>query len=243
MERYKVTRAILFSLFILSAFGNIQAQELIFERKPADLNDHPNLGPNRRHFFQPFFSSTLCFPTSGNSTILTRQPFNGQISIGFRYKLKIINPIAIVSECGFDKSLFSIKQIEDSALNDTFRKSQYIKLTGFFGGIFLRVRFGQGGDYLGNYLDLGMTASAPFINQVTTRVVQYSNGQVPFRIDKTTQSVLQNVNPLVYKAAIRLGFDRISLIAAFRLTRYGDGSDLSGLPDFEIGIEISPVRY
>ncbi|TSA36507.1 MAG: hypothetical protein D4R64_07780 [Porphyromonadaceae bacterium] len=244
MERKKIAAGIIL-LFLLSIVqANVKAQDLIFEKWLDHSPDHPNFGPNRRHFYHAFLSTSLTIPTSGTLTINTDQPFTGQITVGFRYKLKVTKPFAIVSECGINRNFFRINQSPGRNFPDTLiHQSQSIITSGLFSGIFLRVRLGQRGDYLSKYIDLGITAQASIINHLVTKDVFNSAGPKPYLIEKTTVSGLKNINTLTYKAYVRFGFDRFSLIASYRLSRLVNTSSLKDLPDLEIGFEISPVRY
>lgn len=244
MERNKIVAGIIL-LFLLSIVqANITAQELIFEKRPDSMPDHPNFGPNRRHFYHAFISSSIFLPASGTLKINTGQPFTGQIAVGFRYKLKIDKPFAIVSECGINRNFFRIDQFPGKNFPDTIMHfSQSIQTAGLFGGVFLRIRLGQRGDYLGKYIDLGLTAQASIMNHLVTKDVFNSADPKPYLIEKTTLSGWKNINPFTYKASVRLGFDRFSLIVSYRLSRLLDIPSGKDLPDLEIGFEISPVRY
>jgi hypothetical protein len=243
MERNKIIAGILLLFLPSLLLVNISAQELIFEKKTDSVPDHPNFGPNRRHFYHAFLSSSLTFPTSGAVTINTDQPFTGQFTLGFRYKLKITRPLAIVSECGINRNFFRIDQYPGKCFPDTLHDSQSIQTNGLFGGVFVRIRLGQRGDYLGKYVDLGLSAHASIHNLLVTKDVFTSAGPNSYLTEKTTTSGFKSMNPLTYRASVRFGFDRFSLIASYRISRLLNASSVKDLPDLEIGLEISPVRY
>ena len=244
MGRNKIVTSvsILFLLSIITV--NISAQQLIFEKQLNKMPDHPNFGPNRKHFYHAFCSSSITLPTTSQSTIKTDQPLTGQISLGFRYKLKLAKPLAIVSECGINRNFFRIDQSADKNFPDTLiHNSQSIKTMGPFGGLFVRIRFGQRGDYLGQYVDLGLSAQVSILNHLVTKDVSNSGDPKSYLTEKTTITEFKNINPLASKASVRFGFDRFSLIASYRFSRLLNASSVKDLPDFEIGFEISPVRY
>ena len=244
MERNKIVPVTILLLLLSLVQPNIRAQELIFQKQSDDVTDRPNFGPNRRHFYHAFLSSALTFPTSGAATINTDQPFTGQATAGFRYKLKMARPLAIVSEGGINRNFFRIDQSAGKNFPDTLiHQSQSIRINGLFGGVFLRIRLGQRGDYLGNYIDLGLTAQVSIMNHLMTKDVFFSSDPKPIQTEKATLSSLNNINPFNYKASVRIGFDRFSLFASYRLSRLIDESSVKDLPDLEIGFEISPVRY
>jgi hypothetical protein len=244
MGRNKIVPVTILILLFSLAAVNIRAQDLIFQKQPDSVQVHPNFGPNRRHFYHAFLSSSLIMPAFAVSTILTDQPYTGEVALGFRYKLKVARPIAIVSECGISRNLFRISQSVGKSFPDTLiHQSQSIRFLGLFGGAFLRFRLGQRGDYLGKYIDIGLTAQASAINQLVTKDFLHPTGSGSYLTEKTTVSKLSNINPLTYHASARVGFNRISLVASYRLSRLIDDSTVQDLPDLEIGIEISPVRY
>lgn len=240
----KTAVGIIILILLSLAQSGVTAQERIFEKKINSAPNHPDFGPNRRHFYHSFISSSVILPSYGATTIKTRQPFTGQLSIGFRYKLRAGNPFAIISECGLSRSNFKISQPPGKNFPDTvLHESQSISLNGLFGGLFVRFRLGQRGDYLGNYIDTGLTAQTSLLNYLVTKDAFDSADQKPYLIEKTTKSALKNINIFTYKASLRVGFDRLSLLASYRLSRLLNGVSAKDLPDFEIGIEISPVRY
>ena len=244
MERAKIIAGIIFIFLAGFVQAEIQAQTLIFETKPDSVPGHPNFGPNRRHFCHAFLSSCLILPASGNLIINTKQPFTGQISAGFRYKLKVARPVAIVTECGINRSFFRIDQGTGKQYPDSFiHQSQSLSTNGLFGGLFMRIRFGQRGDYLGNYIDLGLSAEASLMNRLVTADVVKPTDAKPYLTNKTTVSGMKNINPFYYKASLRVGFDKISLVTSYRFSRLLNIPSVKDLPGFEFGIEVSPVRY
>lgn len=244
MERNKVAAGII----LLLLFGILQvpatAQQLVFEKQVDSLPDHENFGPNRRHFYHPFFSTSITLPGSDGSTIRTDQILNGSINLGFRYKIKLARPVAMIAECGINSNHFSISQNDGKIFPDTLSHlSQSIRSKGLFGGFFLRIRTGQSGDYLGKYVDLGIKVQADIHNRLITKDDVYSTGHLPYVIDKTTTTAMRVNQPLNYWVSGRIGFDRLSLIASYRLSRIIEESLVQDLPALEIGMEISLVRY
>lgn len=244
MGRIKIITGILLLFSLIMVQTNSPAQELIFEKQLDSLQKHPNFGPNRRHFCHAFLSSSLFFSPSSGTEIKTRQPFTGQIALGFRYKLKINRPLSVITECGLNRSFFKLDQSPGKNFPDTLiHHSQSLRSTAIFGGVFFRIRLGQRGDYLGNFIDLGLVAQTSMSNKLVTRDEINSMDPKPYLIDKTTVSRLMGINPLNYKASVRVGFDRFSLFATYRLSRLVDTSSGKDLPAMEVGFEISPVSY
>lgn len=244
MERNKIVPVTILLLLFSLIQANIRAQELIFQKQPDSLSGRPNFGPNRRHFYHAFLSSSLTLPVSAATTIHTDQPFTGLVTLGFRYKLNVARPIALIAECGINRNFFRINQSAGKSFPDTLtHQSQSVRIIGPFAGTFLRLRLGQRGDYLGKYIDLGITVQASARNQLVTKDLIGSSDSKPYLTEKTTVTELRNIKPLTFKASARIAFDRVSFFGSFRLSRFIEESSVMDLPDLEFGIEISPVRY
>lgn len=244
MERRQIIAAIIILLLVNLVQTNISAQELIFEMQPGRKKSHTEYGPNRRHYIHPFLSSSITFASERKPTLNTDQPLTGQLKIGYRYKLTVIKPLAIVTECGINHQFFKIHPTSGLFLSDSLlHRFQSIRTTGPFGGIYLRLRMGQRGDYLGNYFDFGVVVQASSINTLITKDIVDSNDSKTYRSEKTTISDLKIVNPFSYSLSMRVGFDRISLIASYRISRLLSISYGQDLPDLQFGLEISPVIY
>ncbi|MDD4645506.1 MAG: hypothetical protein PHY99_05920 [Bacteroidales bacterium] len=244
MGRKKIATGVIF-LFIISLINtNAFAQDLIFEKWPGKLTSHPDFGPNRKHFFHEFASLSLSFPVDQPTVIQTNQLLTGTFSLGFRYKLKITQPIALVTEAGINLNFFNIGQQTGKNFPDTLiHQFQSVRNTGLFGGILVRVRLGQRGDYLGRYIDAGVIAEKSIASQLITKDNIETNGNSLLTTHKTTRSDIGGVNSFSYKAMVRFGFDRISLMASYRLSRLLESSWEHDLPALSIGLEISPFRY
>lgn len=223
---------------------NLNAQELVFEKRPDSVPAHPNYGPNRRHYVHPFLVAGAILPTPGIQQFKTKLPHNTDVAAGIRYKLKISKPFSVVSEVGFER--FSFRSASGSGImpeDSKLHLSQTISSAGFFGGIFIRTRIGQNGDYLGNYIDVGITGQTNLINTLVTvdTVRLVYSGQL--MSERTSKSSFSLFNPFTYSASIRLGFDKFSLVAAYRLSRLLNNKVVDDLPGLMVGLEFSPVSY
>ncbi len=244
MERNKIAALTIILLLLSLAQRPIQAQELIFEKNPGRLTDHPAFGPNRKHFFHPFFSSALILPSSSAKILPTNVLFTGNIAVGLRYKYKFSGPLSMIAESGAHRNFYKLNQNPGKQFPDTVsHRSQTVGSAGMFGGLYLRLRLGQRGDYLGNYIDLGISAQANLLNKLVTKDLIYPEDPHSHIIEKTNVSALKWINPFTYKALMRVGFDRYALTASYRISRLLSIDAVKDLPAFEIGIEISPVRY
>jgi hypothetical protein len=244
MERNKVKPGILLLALLIMFGAPLAAQHLVFEKTIDSLQARVNFGPNRKNFNHPFFSTSLLFSGNQPAMVQTDRVFTGGINLGYRYKHKLTNKLSWVAESGINRNFFRISQVSGKIFPDTIlHHSQTLKTTGLFGGLLMRFRLGQPGDYLGNYIDLGFTGQAYLLNRMVTRDIINSTDPHPYPIEKTTDSKVQNLRAVNYWITGRLGFDRFSLTAAYRLSGYLREPWTRDLPRFEIGIEVSPFSY
>jgi hypothetical protein len=244
MGRNRIIAWIFFAFLLGMVSQTLTAQKLVFEKKIDSLPNHLKFGPNHRHFCHAFVSSSILLPSCGSSEIRTNVPLSGQIALGYRYKLKLDRPLSMVTECGINHHFFRISQNSDKTFPDPLiHNSQSIRTYGLFGGIFLRIRLGQRGDYLGNYVDIGLTGQSSLLNRLVTKDLIYSQDPNPYLSEKTTISRLSMINHFDYRASMRFGFDRFTMLVSYRLSRLVNNSMAPDLPGLEIGFEVSPVRY
>ena len=234
MERFQIVRRILILILLNLLHPNVSAQELIFEKRPDTIQVHPNYGPNHKHFVHPFISSS----------VKTNQILAGQLSLGFRYKLKFSRPFSVVSEVGLSSDLFRLSKKAGLYIPDSISHlSQSVKSSGFFGGLYIRTRLGQKGDYLGNFIDIGLSGGVNFLNKLITSDTTISGTPGSLVSERTSRTNFKNINPLLYSACIRIGFDKFSLIASYRLSQLLKTTIGKDLPALQVGLEISPIRY
>jgi len=244
MERKIRLFWILVVLFTSVEEATVSAQELIFEKKVEHWHLRPDFGPNRKNFYHPILSASLIVPGSGILPIPLRKGISGQFRAGFRYKYNASKHLAIVTDCGIDQYCYRIDQISSKNFPDTLmHQSQSFSTGGLYGGAYLRIRLGQKGDYLGNYIDIGATGRASLINTLYTIDEIQPYGQTTIPTEITTRSRLRTSNRFSYGAMVKVGFDRLALVAGYRFSRLVDDSTGKDLPALEIGFEISPVRY
>lgn len=244
MARTGKLAGIILILLLTNGLTFVKAQELIFEKNPGTRLEKSNFGPNQRHFFHPFISTSFILPDPGTATLATNQPFTGQLNLGFRYKLKLNRPMAVIADCGAYRNSFSLNKDSMTVFPDSLLHiSQTLGSSGIFGGFFIRIRLGQRGDYLGNYFDLGVVAQLPLSSRLRTRDLVNTGVSPTVVAERTTRSELRIMNPINYKATFRIGFDRWTLAASYRISPMLNWSAPADLPRLELGIELALVTY
>jgi len=244
MARGKITAGSLIYVMLNLLITDVSAQKLIFEDSTFISADHLKYGPNLTHYVHPFFSSSATFSLTEGASILTKQPFTGQLSIGYRYKYKLTKKVSLILESGIDRSFFKLDELKGLLNVDTLPHfSQTLQTFDLFGGALIRIRFGQGGNYLGQYLDLGIISQAYILKTLIIKDKRTSGALNAWTSDLTTRLKPKELEPFSYSACIKLGFNRLSLIANYRLSRLLNHSVDKDLPNFQLGMEMSLVRY
>ncbi len=244
MAGKRIVHGIFIFLLILNCGFPLAGQQLIFEKHPDDLVKKPENGPNRKNFTHAFLSAALIMPQPGVQSIHTNQPFTGEAMLGVRYKRKLTKLFSVLTEAGLDNHFFNFGQHPGVFLSDSLtHHSQTIFESGFSGGAGIRTRFGQRGDYLGNYVDVGMTVNVSVIRNLRTTDLVNVSGSTNVLSERTTISQPIGMNRVCYSAFIRIGFDQVSIVASYRLTSLFDYSSGKDLPGLQLGLELSPFIY
>ena len=102
---------------------------------------------------------------------------------------------------------------------------------------------GQDGDYLGNFFDIGLSAQAALVHNLVTRDIGPTSEFSTLMTERTTILVMNNHNHWNVNITSRIGLDRFSLVASWRLTSILRETDKTDLPSFQIGLEFAPIRY
>jgi hypothetical protein len=244
MARRKPIAGLLVCIMLHLLVTDASAQKLIFEDSSFISSDHLKFGPNLNHYFHPFFSTSATLPLIKETTILTKLPFTGQLSIGYRYKYKLTQRISLILESGFDRSFFQLNEPKGLLNSDTLpHHSQTIQTLDLFGGALIRLRFGQPGNYLGQFLDFGFVGQANILASLITKDKIASEGLKSWSSDITTRTNSKVLEPFSYSACLRLGFNRLSFTANYRISKLLNTLVDKDLPTFQLGMEMSIVRY
>ena len=215
-----------------------------FERNVAPSSVISHRGPNRLHYSHAYLGGSL-IPSgtiSGGGSHVTN--LSAALSGGYRYKLKLIRPLALVGELGLESQGYRIKPGSFFLAGDTSSfLRQTVRVASINGGVFLRLRFGQRGNYLGNFLDLGVQGMIPFhTRQVTIR--QSTGSTAPSLLTESRISHrLDCVQPVNFSMLARIGLDRTAIVVKWRWSELTDGTTNFDLPRLQVGLELALVSY
>lgn len=244
MERKIIKGFILMMAVIAGCSFPAGLQGQAFERTVVPSAVLSNRGPNRLHFSHVYLGASLIPPAPMNGTGTSDTGLSSAFTGGFRYKIKLMRPLALVGEVGLVSQGYRIKPGSSFLPGDTvsFRK-QTVLVAGIDGGIFLRLRLGQRGNYLGNYIDIGLQGMMPLLSSQITVSQNTGSGTPTHSSEKRTFHRLNCMQPYSFSTLARIGFNRTALVISWRLSGLTDGSTSYDLPRLQIGVETALVSY
>ena len=241
MIKKTVITAILLAAISLAG---ARSQEMVLQRDVDSLPGSGNYGPNQRHFRHLFIETGLAIPCPAAEGNLIKVPLSGSLALGYRYKLKIIKPLGLVLEGGLTRSSYRLRQFEGKSFPDSeIHDRQSLHLTRASAGLALRFRFGQKGDYLGYYLDLGAREAL----LLGSRLVEVDPGSSEsgdwYRKRRQVYSGLDYTKQWIPELIARVGLNRIAITAAYRMGPVFRETVPVEMPKITAGLEFALVRY
>lgn len=190
----------------------MKGQEVIIEENNITDSLVKKIGPNYLHYTYPFmsFGTNAILGESGAEL----NPGLDYFDFGFRYKLRIAEPLAVGFDAAYSSTTFRLKQTgqkntPDTALYDAQRMHFHSARL----GVYFRINYGRRGNSLGKYVDFGAYGEYVFAHTLFTKIT-LADGSVA-RIDR---SKLDYYQPLNYGLQARIGFNKIILFANYRLS-------------------------
>ncbi len=231
-------------IFIILIIGNLSiGQTVLMHEKISDYDfDVPKRGPNFRHFTHLFVGFAFYIPIQNENQIDCVYGASTSFSVGYRYKYKITNFVAIGAGLHYTNDIFTITQNENKIFpNKQLHKRERMRFNSLGAGAFIRFNIGKRGNIIGRFVDLGgyydwiFVAKHVFKNRIEKTNPNYAgHGK-----EKVVLSALNYVRNFHYGFRGRLGINRFVLTASYRL------DDLLNckyaplfLPRLNVGLEI-----
>jgi hypothetical protein len=224
---------LILSMFVFAAA--LPAQNVLLHK---EVNDTviKKYGPNLKNFHHMYlgFGFIAGEPDSTGSDILYGRSMN--FLVGYRYKLKLTNWLALGYDVNFSSYIYRLKQsykkiVPDSVIHDKERLS----FGNLDGDIYLRLNYGRRGNRVGNFIDFGGYGDWTYAASNFTKDENKINGN----IIKTTISHLNYYNHKNYGALVRLGFNRYVIYGNYRMSDIFDSwYKYPELPRFTLGLQI-----
>jgi hypothetical protein len=231
MEESKMKYKIIVIVLTIFAFQDAKAQDPLFERRTHDFKTTA-WGPNRAHFISPFISSSLGSLDEENFDP-NKFSLASSIQLGIRYKYKLLSFMNLGLETGFSPEIWFNSGERFTEPADTLTLvSSSVRMVDLFENAFVRIRFGQRGNYLGNYIDIGGGLVHPVTSSSikTYTLRSESRSSIVVKHDR-----IDNPFQLGITGFLRVGFDRIALFFSY--------TELGGTGMYKLGIDLTPIRY
>lgn len=223
----------------LLAAAPARAQRPLLSVEVATDTARQTFGPNRRHFRHLYVAvlPVLGQPARPGATL--RPLTSAELNLGLREKLQLVGPLALGADLRYAYLRYSLAQRADKVLPDaTLHHREALALHRFDLEGWLRLRFGQRGNTVGQYVDLGgwggwVAATAHHTED------QPGNGRAK-RLS-ITETGLPYLGRWTYGVGGRLGSQRLALTARYRLNdtfRPAWRGGYPELPRWLLGLEI-----
>jgi len=241
---------LLITVLMLSSVIVVSGQEILLEEDVNADTVPPTFGPNLKNYYH-FYSGygfVLGADSVGSEIIYG---LSTDMVLGFRYKRKLSQAFSTGFDISYHATSFRLKQDSLKILpNDSLHNTEKLTFHNLSLGVYNRFNYGKRGNYIGNFIDLGVRFEWPFsvvhFTKDKQKVANENNGGTV----KTRTSGLIFTQPYYYSVYLRVGFTRYSITASYRLAdllindpklyqQYSNGiSKYPELPPLIIGLEI-----
>lgn len=230
------------SCLLVSCLSFARAQEVLLKQDVKDATQTGNFGPNQKYYLHAFVGYGFIVGAAEEKTSRINYGYSHDWQIGLRFKFKVAEFYALGLDATLNPQTYYLKQKEPKNLPDTnLHGTEKLRLTNVGLGFFNRFNFDKRGDYMGNFLDLGIFGNwLP----VSTHIYhdEFEDTDVPGASQATVK--LKNLNYLTnfnYGVTARVGFNRYVFYATHRLSdlfNAEQGKDFAELPRTVIGFEL-----
>ncbi len=232
--------AAIFLLLGLPAIAQTELMSVDLGRDTIEAED--NTGPNRRFYVQNFVMGGLSIDQPEGDVKL--RPLGGSaVAFGIRYKLKLTGLLALGAEISYQYNGYRINQDTQYLWPDSVfypdagavsNRRERIGFGNLQGGAFLRVNFDpKRGDNLGVFMDLGGWGGYNILSQyIAKKETSLGKREIKY-------SGLNDIERLHYGVMGRLGYNKVSVGAQYRLTDWFDeATDYPLLPRLLATLEV-----
>ncbi len=238
-------------IFLVTCMSfSVKAQKTVLnrnvERQLERMNDTV-WGPNASHFICRTFGFGLVSRIQQNDSMAIKPGFSSiWANVGLKYKKKLNETFALGLEGMLAVQQYKIVQGEKNLLSPELNNDK--QLLGLYSaglGGYLRINFGNRGNRIGRYFDLGGDLHYLYYTRMFTKndVDPTSNGGASH--EKLTQSKLDYVSKAQYFGYFKFGINKIAFFARYRFSdiftqsnNIHNGMILPQLPPLCIGLEI-----
>ena len=212
------------------------SQTILLEEDRSRDTFPQTTGPNLKHYSHLVFAAGFVFGESGKEMPL-KAGSSYEFCSGFRTKRKVTPVYSYGFDFFYRAVNYYIAQDEGKKVPDTvLHKSQKYNFFSFGTGVYNRFNFDPGrGNYMGTYVDVGLTGEWDFTARTVTRDVLPGDEKV-----KLIAKNFDYVNSFSSRVFLRGGKNKVLLYGSYRLTdHFKSSSGLPELPRFIAGLELN----
>jgi len=207
-------------IFFLLSSNILIGQTVILNEKPLEYNiKTPSEGPNFRHFNHIYWSFSFIAPLQNEYEIETNIGKSYIINLGWRYKFRITEILAVGTAVNLHKTSFNITQNNAKQVpNIVQHTKEKIQTNNLGTEVFIRINFGKRGNIIGKFIDF-----ASYINYAFSAEHKFQDpmsGTAPYYagISDVTLSDLSYIEKINYGLTVRIGLNRWVLTSSYRLS-------------------------
>ncbi len=243
MINIKRVSLLLYSIFLCELFFG---QTVLLHESIRDYDfKMPKDGPNFRHFNHFYVGYAFFIPLQKENEIEIKAGTSAILSVGWRYKFKITNWLAIGAGINYTNEIYNIKQIETKAVPDTILHSkEKLRFNNFGPDAYIRFNFGKRGNIIGRFIDLGAYCNWPFsVEHMYEDNLDRNTSANRAGVERVILSKLNYIERFQYGFKARIGLNRFVLTGTYRLNElltedYKKEVGNYIFPQLALGIEI-----
>ncbi len=210
------------------------AQSVVIAEDVNGTDDKADFGMNRKHYTHSFTAVQF---VAGAPDLAGAEIVYGRsrsLEYGYRYKRKLSETFSFGSELMLRRHGYHIKQTDEKLVPDSIIKDREKLVFLDAGlGVYKRINFGQRGNYIGRFIDLGAWASLIFHSR---HVYFFEEDGVNVRVRK---SGITYPSPLNYGLLVRIGFNNIVIKGTYRMSDlFKESAAMPEFPRYGIGLEV-----
>jgi hypothetical protein len=239
-----------FSLFIILSiclvpFTAIPQEVLLKENVVKEDTTVETFGPNRKHFVHPYalVGFVIDYPSSKKAS--TNYGSSFQAGLGVRYKLKLSSVYSAIADLQYNTLTYNLSQTDDKTVPTTQQHdNESFNLDHFSLSLHNRFNFGERGNIVGTFLDLGAYGNWSFMSKHVYKNKYDDPDQAGAKKQKVINKNLTYMRPFHYGFAFRFGINQFVLYGRYRFSdlfknnTYTESRDFAELPRVIVGLQI-----
>lgn len=223
-------------------FKLVYSQHVLLEEDVRKYQLTSNdFGPNQKNFGHLYIGGGFMAMPSSSETAKIVYGKSNQFVIGYRYKLKLNEHLAVGSNLAFHARKFEIDQKNATKTfpDNRFHEEESLHINAFSLEPYFRINFGRRGNMVGRFLDIGAYGQYNYRSK-HIYTDNYEATDVYAEQISVINFGLKYVEPLEYGANARIGNNNFVIYAQYRLSQLVLGTPFPNtldLPPLIVGVQ------